>query len=74
MNRKVEQFRGFWVGKSIDLPGMWEWWHEDYDGPPDDRCGCAATKAGCYEQINDWLSQWEGIDEELPPAAERRSS
>jgi len=35
----------------------WVWWHDNYDGPEDHRCGCAASKADCLEAILDYLDQ-----------------
>lgn len=35
--------------------------HDDYDGPEDDRCGSAATLEACKEAIDE-LEVWEGFD------------
>jgi len=32
----------------------WTYVHEDYDGPEDSRCGCAASADACREVI-DWI-------------------
>ncbi len=30
----------------------WSFVHEDYDGPEDNRCGCAASAEACREEID----------------------
>lgn len=32
----------------------WDWWHEDYDGPGDNRCGSAGTRDACIAEIHEW--------------------
>ena len=33
----------------------YDWWHDNYDGPGDRRCGNAASREECLEQILDYL-------------------
>lgn len=30
----------------------WSFVHQDYDGPEDRRCGCAASESACREEID----------------------
>lgn len=32
----------------------WDWWHEDYDGPGDNRCGSAGSLPDCVQAIHEW--------------------
>lgn len=47
-------YRDYEITVDHDHPhGGWKFTHQDYDGPPDDRCGHAFTLASAMEQIDD---------------------
>lgn len=35
----------------------WDWWHDDYDGPPDRRCGSAPTAEAARQEIDEILEE-----------------
>lgn len=40
----------------------WDWVHDDYDGPGDNRYGSASSELSCKEQIDDCLAELtEGV-------------
>jgi len=51
-------YRGFTIGH--DPPPVpsraadWQYVHDDYDGPPDDRHGHAASEQACRDEIDAW--------------------
>lgn len=56
MNEKNEVRHGPWT-ITFDPPPIpirtldWEWFHDDYDGPPDWRCGRAASVEDALAEI-----------------------
>ena len=47
-------------GKYLITPGpaythdsLWEFFHDDYDGPEDNRCGLGSSIEDCIEQIKE---------------------
>lgn len=38
----------------------YDFWHEDYDGPEDGRCGNAASPAACVARIEEMEADDEG--------------
>jgi len=43
------------VGRSG--PFTYEFWHEDYDGPEDKRCGFAPTEEDAKRQIDEQIEE-----------------
>ena len=68
-------YKGYKIEKVLKpIPSRkmdWDYVHEDYDGPEDNRCGCAASIEECKSDIDEiisednyisletWLDQWE---------------
>lgn len=40
----------------------WQYSHEDYDGPEDNRVGLAETMDGCIQSIDEYYSEQEATD------------
>lgn len=57
MSDRIE-YHGFWI--QYDPPAIpvrafdWQYWHKDYDGPEDGRCGTAPSLEQAQAQIREY--------------------
>ena len=53
----MTQYRGYTIEyrqKPVPTDAFdWQFVAADYDGPPDPRCGCAASEQACREMIDE---------------------
>lgn len=38
----------------------WDWWHPDYAGPGDSRCGNAKSLEAAQQAIDEWYAEHDG--------------
>ncbi len=62
------KYRGYTI--RLDPPPIptrqfdWQYCHDDYDGPPDSRCGAAASAPLCIVEIDEIESDMDEIGED----------